>query len=87
MTIPPLRIRVIAALEAAGYRNREDHLPTRHSGGTFSVVGSGSVNITAEWWSGDKRELLGRLAAVLAAAGFEVHDRGDRLYVCEVADE
>lgn len=87
MTILPLRARVIAALEAAGYRNRENHLPTRSNGGTFSVVGSGSVNVTAEWWNGNERELLSRLATVLRAAGFEVYDRGDRLYVCEVADE
>lgn len=81
MPIPPLRAHVIATLDAAGFRNREDHLPTRPSGGTFAVVGDIGVNIYAQWWNGDERDLLTRMAQVLRDAGLEVTDRGDRLYV------
>lgn len=81
MAIPLLRARVIEVLERAGFRNREDNLPTKHSGGTFSVVGAIGVNVYAEWWSGDERDLLKRMAAALRDAGLEVHDRGDRLDV------
>jgi hypothetical protein len=79
--IPLLRARVIEILEAAGFLNREDHLPIHASGGTFAVVGAIGVYIYAEWWSGDERDLLVRMAAALRDAGLEVEDRGDRLGV------
>lgn len=81
MPILLLRAHVIAILEAAGFKNREDNLPTHKSGGTFAVVGNIGVTVYAEWWSGDERALLARMAAALRDAGLEVEDRGDRLGV------
>lgn len=81
MPIPVLRAHVIAILKAAGFKNREDHLPIHASGGTFAVVGAIGVYVYAEWWNGDERALLVRMAAALRDAGLEVEDRGDRLGV------
>ncbi len=90
MPIPPHRARVIAILEAAGFRNREDHLPLYRDGGTFSAVGPVSVGVTVEWWSASGEELAGlleRIAATLRDAGLVVVHRGDRLYVPYVAGD
>jgi hypothetical protein len=81
LAIPLLRRRVIEILIEAGFRNREDRLPTKGSGGTFAVVGNIGVSVYAEWWNGDERALLERMAAALRDAGLEVEDRGDRLGV------
>jgi hypothetical protein len=37
--IPPFRAQVSAALEAAGFRNSEHHVPAYSSGGCFSATG------------------------------------------------
>lgn len=84
MPIPSHRARVIKALEDAGFRNRETRLPTKASGGTFSVSGGTSVLVSAEWWGAtgdDVRGLLVRMAWALREAGFEVEDRGTKVYV------
>lgn len=81
-----LRARVIAALGAAGFRHREDHLPTRTSGGTFGAYGSdrSGVNVVADWWDVDAADLEGLrgwLAEALEQAGFTVRDFPRRIYV------
>jgi hypothetical protein len=84
--IPPLRARVIAALEVAGFRSSEHHLPVYSGGGCFSAIGSDrtGINVTALRWDATPAELAELLAAVatgLRAAGFRVDDLGARLYV------
>jgi hypothetical protein len=84
--IPPLRAQVIAALEAAGFRSSEHHLPLYSSGGCFSAIGGDSIgiNVTARRWDATTAELAELLAAVataLRAAGFRVDDLATRLYV------
>jgi hypothetical protein len=62
--IPPLRAQAIAALEAAGFRSSEHHLPTYSSGGCFSAIGSDStsVNVTVMRWDATRAELTELLA-------------------------
>jgi hypothetical protein len=84
--ISPMRAQVIAALEAAGFRSSEHHLPVYPGGGCFSAIGGDStgVNVTALRWDATQAELAEMLAAVataLRAAGFRVDDLGTRLYI------
>jgi hypothetical protein len=84
--IPSLRAQVIAALEAAGFRSSEHHLPVYSGGGCFSATGGGStgVNVTALRWDAtpaELAELLAAMATALRPAGFWVDDLGTRLYV------
>jgi hypothetical protein len=85
VAVPPHRARVIEILTRAGFRNREDHLPTRAAGGTFSVTGGQGVLVTVEWWDATdlkRAELLIRIAGALHRAGLPVEPRGPgKLYV------
>jgi hypothetical protein len=62
--IPPLRARVIAALEVAGFRSSEHHLPVYSGGGCFSAIGSDrtGINVTALRWDATPAELAELLA-------------------------
>lgn len=82
--VSPLRARVIAVLEQAGYRNSETSLPL-HPAGTFSALGGDSgVNVTWRCWDATEDELAAMRAGIVAALradGLEVHEAGTRLYV------
>lgn len=83
---PDLRARVCAALESAGFRDREQCLPLYGAGGCFAAVGGSraGVNVTCDWWDASPME-LGSLRtgvrAALLAAGYVVHAEPGRLYV------
>jgi hypothetical protein len=84
--IPSLRGRVITALEAAGFRNSEHHLPVYSGGGCFSAIGSDrtGINVTSLRWDAtpaELGELLAAVATALRAAGFRVDDLCTRLYL------
>jgi hypothetical protein len=83
--IAKLRAEVIEVLEAAGYRNSEDNLPTYVSGGTFSAIGGDAgVTVTCDRWDATEAELgelRAGIAAALQAAELEVHETSNRLYV------
>jgi hypothetical protein len=84
VTEPIPRERIIAALESAGFTHSEHRIPVKESGGMFSVIQGAGATVRVEWWdTGDdeRRELLDRFAEALREAGFQVEDRGDRLYV------
>ena len=88
--IPQLRAQVIAVLEQAGCRNREDSLPTYASGGCFSVIGGDrtGVNVTCQRWNASEDELgelFAGIAAALRSAGLEVHELASRVYVAPEA--
>lgn len=83
--VSPLRARVIAVLEQAGYRNSEHHLPL-HPAGTFSALGGDrtGVNVTWRCWDATEAELAAKregIAAALWAAGLEAHESDIRIYV------
>jgi hypothetical protein len=85
--VTTLRARVIEILERAGFRNREDSLPTYASGGTFSATGGGpGVSIRVQRWDASEAE-LGELRAGIAtslrAAGLETIEMETRIYVPE----
>lgn len=71
MAVPPHRARVIAVLTETGFRSREDHLPTRHTGGTFSAIGGKGVLVTADWWGvtdAERADPLARMETALRTA-------------------
>ena len=81
-----LRERVRDALLAANFKARQDTIPGLLSGGTFDLISGAVIAVRVEWWDApeaEKRALLESFAAALGAAGFQVHDRGDVLYVEE----
>lgn len=83
MTYPTLRQLVEAVLLDAGFRPYSD-LPTRNSGGTFDLIHGAGLEVHVQWWDvtdEEKRSLLERFADALVEAGFDVEDRGDRMYV------
>ena len=86
MTYPTLKEQVTAVLLAADFKAREDTLPTYRTRGTFSLTSGAGVRVAVSWWDstpGQRRELLGRFAAVLRDARFTIEDQGDRLFVAE----
>jgi hypothetical protein len=82
--VSPLRARVIAVLEQAGYRNSETSLPL-YPAGTFSALGGDSgVNVTWRCWDATEAELAAMrtgIAAALRAAGLDVHESDARVHV------
>ena len=83
--VSPLRAKVIAVLEQAGYQHSVDHVPTYASGGTFSVMG-GEIGVTVTWQRWDATEAeLGELragiAAALRAGRLDVHELDSKIYV------
>lgn len=83
-TYPTLRERVRSVLLDAGFAAREETLPTYAGGGTFDLTSGAGVRVSVSWWDStpdQRRALLGRFAAALEAAGFDVDDRGEALYV------
>ena len=73
-------------LLAAGFKAREDTLPTYASRGTFDLTSGAGVRVQVAWWDStpdQRRRLLEKFAAALTATGFAVEDRGDSLYVEE----
>jgi hypothetical protein len=82
--ISPLRAKVIATLEAAGYRNSEDYLPAYADGGTFSAIGTDAISVTCRRWEANPDELAELRAGILAAlraGGLEVAEEDRRLVV------
>ena len=82
VTYPTLRERVRAVLLAAGFKDREDALPTYSSGGTFDLTSGAGVRVSVSWWDStpdERRTLLERFAGALEDAGMAVADQGDRL--------
>lgn len=88
--ISPLRARVIAVLEQAGYRHRETCLPV-YPAGAFLVIGNDQMgcSVTAQLWDGTPAELAALrtgFAEVLGAAGLEVRESATRIVVPPVPD-
>lgn len=84
MTYPTLREQIRAVLLAAGFKAREDTLPTAGSGGTFDLVSGVGVEVRVAWWDvtdGQRWDLLGEFRSALDAAGFVVTPGKKGLYV------
>lgn len=83
---PTLKERIARALTAAGFADRQDHLPVKTGGGTFAITSGAGARVEVSWWDvtdAERRGLLEAFAAALREAGFTVTDQGHRLYVAE----
>jgi hypothetical protein len=84
--ISDLRTWVTAALEAAGYRNSEHHLPVHAEGGCFGVIGGDRTGCNVVWdiWDGSEAELAelrDGLARALADAGITAETEARRIWI------
>lgn len=81
---PTLRERVRCVLLDAGFKDREDTLPTYATRGTFTLTSGAGVAVAVSWWDSapdQRRALLESFAGVLEGAGFVVERREGALYV------
>lgn len=81
---PTLREQVRDVLLEAGFKARQDTLPTYLSKGTFDLTSGAGVLVRVAWWESSDEEraaLLGLFAAALRKAGFAVQDRDGGIFV------
>ena len=81
-----LKQEITRVLLAANFKDRETRLPIYDRGGCFEVIAGVGAEVRVAWWDAsdwDRRKLLERFAVALEAAGFEVEDRDQALYVAQ----